>query len=74
MKRAFAISLILTTAAIILCTYFSLYEIEHHALKIYIIILIVLLAASIFIFCRLYLRYMNRPVDKSDLPDKKGSR
>jgi len=71
MKTSFALLFILNTVAIILLTYFSLYEIEHHAPKIIIILLIILTAVFIFIFFKLYLRYMSRPVKSSNLDTKK---
>ena len=71
MKTGFTILFILNTAAIILLTYFTLFEIEHHAQKIIIILLIILIAVSIFIFFRLYFNYMSGPVKSGNLDTKK---
>jgi hypothetical protein len=57
--------------AIILLAYFSLYEIDHHAGKIIIIILMGLTAISIFILFRLYFKYMKKPVEPGSLDTKK---
>jgi len=71
MKISFTILLILNTLAIVFFTYSTLYGIEHHALKIIIIILIALIAVSIFIFFRLYVKHMRRPVKSSKSHTKK---
>lgn len=74
MKTTFTILFILNTAAIILLTYFTLYEIGHNASKNMIILLLTLTAVSIFIFFRLYLKYLSRPVKSSNLDAmKEGS-
>jgi len=71
MKTTFTISFILNTAAVILLTYFSLYEVGRHAPKFIIILSITLTAVSIFVFFKLYLKYLNRPVKNSNLDGKK---
>ncbi|MCW3089811.1 MAG: hypothetical protein JWP81_880 [Ferruginibacter sp.] len=59
MKTKFTILFILNTLVMIGLTYFTLYEIEYHALKIIIVHLIILTAFSIFTLFRLYVKYMS---------------
>jgi len=71
MKTTFTIIFIVNVLAIILLTYFSLYEMEHQGLIFITVLLIILTTASICTLFRLYFKYINRPVKSCNTGLKK---
>ena len=71
MKAKFIILFIADTVVIILLTYFLLYEIDRHAFPAIIITLIGMTVLAVGLLFRLYLRYIRRFPENSNLEHKK---
>jgi hypothetical protein len=71
MKAKFIILFIADTIIIILLTYFSLYEIDRHGFSGIIILPIAMAILAVGLLFRLYLSYIRRFPENSNLEHKK---